>query len=108
MLFDLATAALRLLPPETAHHLALRAASLGAVPYLDPERPRLAQSLWGRRFPNPLGLAAGLDKDAAAPAGFLKAGFGFVEVGTVTPNPQAGNPQPRLFRLGEDAALINR
>jgi len=81
---------------------------LGLGPTLAADRPRLAQSLWGRRFPNPLGLAAGLDKDAAAPAAFLKAGFGFVEVGTVTPRPQSGNPRPRLFRLAEDAALINR
>jgi dihydroorotate dehydrogenase len=108
MAFDLATAALRLLPPETAHHLALRAMALGLGPRRSPERPRLAQTLWGRRFPNPLGLAAGLDKDAEAPAAFLAAGFGFVEVGTLTPEPQIGNPQPRLFRLTEDAALINR
>jgi dihydroorotate dehydrogenase len=108
MSFDLATAALRLLPPETAHHIALRAMALGLGPRRAAERPRLAQTLWGRRFPNPLGLAAGLDKDAVAPAGFLAAGFGFVEVGTLTPNAQVGNPQPRLFRLTEDAALINR
>jgi len=107
-MFDLATAALRLLPPETAHHLALRAMALGLGPRRSPERPRLAQTLWGRRFPNPLGLAAGLDKDAVAPAGFLAAGFGFVEVGTLTPKAQIGNPPPRLFRLTEDAALINR
>ncbi|MSP50730.1 MAG: quinone-dependent dihydroorotate dehydrogenase [Alphaproteobacteria bacterium] len=108
MPFDLATAALRLLAPETAHHLALRAMALGLGPRRPAERPRLAQTLWGRRFPNPLGLAAGLDKDAEAPAAFLAAGFGFVEVGTLTPKPQAGNPRPRLFRLTEDAALINR
>jgi len=108
MPFDLATAVLRLLPPETAHHLALRAVALGLGPRRSAERPRLAQTLWGRRFPNPLGLAAGLDKDAVAPAGFLAAGFGFVEVGTLTPKAQTGNPQPRLFRLTEDAALINR
>jgi dihydroorotate dehydrogenase len=108
MPFDLATAALRLLPPETAHHLALRAMALGLGPRRSPERPRLSQTLWGRRFPNPLGLAAGLDKDAEAPEAFLAAGFGFVEVGTLTPKAQVGNPQPRLFRLTEDAALINR
>ena len=108
MLHDIATAALRLLPAETAHHAALRAMALGWGPRRSAERPRLAQTLWGRRFPNPLGLAAGLDKDAEAPEGFLAAGFGFVEVGTLTPKPQAGNPLPRLFRLTEDAALINR
>ncbi|MBM3534494.1 MAG: quinone-dependent dihydroorotate dehydrogenase [Alphaproteobacteria bacterium] len=108
MPFDFATAVLRRLPPETAHHLALRAMALGLGPRRSSERPRLAQTLWGRRFPNPLGLAAGLDKDAEAPAGFLAAGFGFVEVGTLTPQPQIGNPKPRLFRLTEDAALINR
>jgi dihydroorotate dehydrogenase len=62
----------------------------------------------GLRFPSPIGLAAGLDKDALAPDAFLALGFGFVEVGTVTPLPQAGNPKPRLFRLAEDAAIINR
>ncbi len=108
MPFDLATSALRLLPAETAHRLALRAMALGIGPRRSAERPSLALTLWGRRFPNPLGLAAGLDKDAEAFAGFLKAGFGFVEVGTITPKPQAGNPLPRLFRLTEDAALIHR
>jgi len=108
MLFDLATALLRRLPAETAHGLALCAVARGFGPRVSAERPHLSQTLWGRRFPNPLGLAAGLDKDAEAPAGFLKAGFGFVEIGTVTPLPQAGNPRPRLFRLVEDAALINR
>ncbi len=108
MLHDLATAALRLLPAETAHHAALRAMALGWGPKLSAERPRLARTLWGRRFPNPLGLAAGLDKDAEAHAAFLAAGFGFVEVGTLTPKPQVGNPLPRLFRLPEDRGLINR
>jgi dihydroorotate dehydrogenase len=108
MLFDVATALLRTLPPETAHDLALRTMAAGFGPRLNPERPRLAQTLWGRRFPNPVGLAAGLDKDAVAYRGFLAAGFGFVEIGTVTPQPQPGNPRPRLFRLSEDAALINR
>ena len=108
MTFDLATSALRLLDPETAHRLAIRAMAAGIGPRRTAERPRLAQTLWGRRFPNPLGLAAGLDKNAEAYAGFLRAGFGFVEVGTITPKAQAGNPRPRLFRLAEDAAVINR
>ncbi len=108
MLHDLATSLLRRLPAETAHHAALRAMALGWGPKRSAERPRLAQTLWGRRFPNPLGLAAGLDKDAEAHEGFLAAGFGFVEVGTLTPKPQIGNPLPRLFRLAEDRGVINR
>ncbi len=65
-------------------------------------------SLWGRRFANPLGLAAGFDKDAEAVDGLLGLGFGFVEVGSVTPQPQPGNPTPRVFRLPEQRAVINR
>ncbi len=108
MLHDLATALLRRLPAETAHHAALRAIALGWGPKRSADRPRLTQTIWGRRFPNPLGLAAGLDKDAEAHEGFLAAGFGFVEVGTLTPKPQIGNPLPRLFRLPEDRGVINR
>jgi dihydroorotate dehydrogenase len=70
--------------------------------------PRLAQELFGLRFPNPLGLAPGFDKNAEVPDAMLRLGFGFVEVGTLTPLPQAGNPRPRLFRLTEDRAVINR
>ncbi len=98
----------RLLPPEMAHSLALRALSLlgpGTQP-ADPER--LHATIWGRELANPIGLAAGLDKDAVAIAGFARLGFGAVEVGSVTPRPQAGNPRPRLFRLVEDRAVINR
>jgi dihydroorotate dehydrogenase len=108
-LSDRATRLLRLLEPERAHKAALRLAR--AAPFRAPavaSDPRLALSLMGLAFPNPLGLAAGLDKNAVAPDAFLGLGFGFVEVGTVTPLPQAGNPSPRLFRLPEDAALINR
>jgi len=97
------------LPPETAHELTLRALEwglAGAAAAMDP--PSLAQTLWGRDFPNPVGLAAGLDKDARVPDALLRLGFGFVEIGTVTPRPQPGNPKPRLFRLVEDEALINR
>lgn len=98
---------LRLLPPETAHHAALFIA--GAIPPLPHRpRPRLALSLAGLRLPHPVGLAAGFDKNAVAFSGLLNFGFAFVEVGTVTLRPQAGNPQPRLFRLLEDRALINR
>ena len=64
--------------------------------------------MWGRQFSNPVGLAAGFDKHAEAMDGMLKMGFGFVEVGSVTPEPQEGNPQPRVFRLQEDKAIINR
>ena len=68
----------------------------------------LQSSVFGLRFPNPIGLAAGFDKDAEVPDAMLKFGFGFVECGTLTPRPQAGNPKPRLFRLREDRAVINR
>ncbi len=97
------------LPPETAHRLALHGLQLGLLPRLDRARwPRLRTRLAGLDLPNPLGLAAGFDKDAAAFAGLAKLGFGFVEVGTITPRPQLGNPRPRLFRLPAQQALINR
>src|SRR6516164_8810265 len=70
--------------------------------------PRLAVDALGLKFPNPLGLAAGFDKNAEVPGAMLRLGFGFVEVGTLTPRPQDGNARPRLFRLPEDAAVINR
>jgi dihydroorotate dehydrogenase len=106
--------ALRRLPPETAHELTLRALELGASRFLgraaarEPDPPTLALRLWGLDFPNPVGLAAGYDKDARVPDAMLQLGFGFVEVGTVTPRPQPGNPKPRVFRLEEDQAIINR
>lgn len=99
--------ALQLLPPESAHRLALRALPWWPMPKPAPS-PRLACTLLGRDLPNPIGLAAGFDKDAEAFAPLLGLGFGFVEIGTVTPKPQPGNPRPRLFRLVEDGALINR
>lgn len=100
---------LRLLEPERAHALAVWAAERGLAPrQRRPDPPLLACELWGRRFANPVGLAAGFDKDARAPDALLRAGFGFVEVGTLTPRPQAGNPRPRMFRLPEDGAVINR
>ena len=106
-LYTLARPFLFTLEPERAHHLAF--AALKAMP-ARPARhdPRLAVEVAGLTFPSPIGLAAGLDKDALAPDAFLALGFGFVEVGTLTPLPQAGNPQPRLFRLAEDEAIINR
>jgi len=100
---------LRCLPPETAHGLTLRALALGLVraPAAAPD-PLLRTTLWGREFANPIGLAAGFDKNAAVPDAMLALGFGFVEIGSVTPLPQRGNPRPRLFRIPEDGAVINR
>ena len=105
---DLSARALRLLPPETAHGLAIRALGLRLPRVHLPHDPRLEVDLFGRRLPHPLGLAAGFDKDARAVPGLFRLGFSLVEVGTVTPRPQPGNPRPRLFRLDEDRALINR
>jgi dihydroorotate dehydrogenase len=94
--------------PERAHTLALRA--LAAMPRRAqaPATGPLATHVAGIAFPNPVGMGAGFDKDAVAADGLLGLGFGFVEVGTLTPRPQAGNPKPRLFRLAEDRAVINR
>jgi dihydroorotate dehydrogenase len=110
MMFHLATRALRLLPPESAHNATLTLAGWAApfLPSAVADDPRLAAHVLGLRFPNPVGLAAGFDKNAQVPHAMAKFGFGFVECGTVTPRPQAGNPQPRLFRLTEDRAVINR
>jgi dihydroorotate dehydrogenase len=108
-LADTAARAFRLLEPERAHALALRGAALGrwrAPPAATDER--LTVEALGLSFPNPVGLAAGLDKNGLAPDAMLGLGFGFAEIGTVTPLPQAGNPQPRLFRLPADQAIINR
>jgi dihydroorotate dehydrogenase len=104
------------LDAERAHHLTMQGAALaGHIPGLTGliaaqtrPHPVLSQTLWGRAYTSPLGLAAGLDKNAEAVPVFSSIGFGFVEVGTVTPRSQPGNPQPRLFRLPDDAALINR
>ncbi|MCX7644625.1 MAG: quinone-dependent dihydroorotate dehydrogenase [Rhodobacteraceae bacterium] len=102
-------AALRRLDPETAHGLALRALRAGLVRLPGPvSSPRLRTALAGLDLPNPVGLAAGFDKNAEALAPLMRAGFGFLEVGAATPLPQPGNPRPRLFRLAEDAAAINR
>jgi dihydroorotate dehydrogenase len=102
-------ALLRRLDPETAHGLALAALRRGLAPAPGPvTTPRLATTLAGLALPNPVGVAAGFDKNAVALDATLAAGFGFVEVGAVTPRPQPGNPRPRLFRLAEDHAAINR
>ncbi|HXP75151.1 MAG TPA: quinone-dependent dihydroorotate dehydrogenase [Stellaceae bacterium] len=108
-LFDLALPLLRLLPPEAAHRASIVALRAGIAPgNAGPDPPSLGITLWGRRFPNPIGLAAGFDKNAEVPDAMLRFGFGFVETGTVTPRPQPGNPKPRMFRLTEDCAFINR
>ena len=109
-LADMGGAALRLLPPEAAHRatLSLLGASSPWLPKADADDPRLAVEAIGLHFSNPIGLAAGFDKDAIAPDAMAKFGFGFVECGTVTPKPQIGNPRPRLFRLKVDRAVVNR
>ena len=107
--YRLAAPILRTLDPERAHRLTVFALKLGFGPGTRaPDPENLAVSLFGLQFPNPIGLAAGFDKNAEVPAAILKMGFGFTEVGTVTPLPQPGNPKPRLFRLTEDQAVINR
>jgi len=109
-MMDLATAAIRLLPPETAHRVTVEFAARVApfLPGPAKDDQRLGVDVLGLRFPNPIGLAAGFDKNARAVRAMHKFGFGFVECGTVTPKPQPGNPSPRLFRLTEDGAVINR
>jgi dihydroorotate dehydrogenase len=109
-LFDLGAGLLRQLPAETAHRATLKlAAAVGPlIPSPAPDDARLAVSAFGLNFPNPVGLAAGFDKNADVPDAMAGFGFGFVECGTVTPRPQAGNPRPRLFRLSQDGAVINR
>ncbi len=100
---------MRGLDAETAHGLALRALAAGvAGAERRAEDPVLATTAFGLPFRNPIGLAAGFDKDAVAVLPLMRLGFGFVEAGTVTPRPQPGNPRPRLFRLAEDRAVINR
>lgn len=109
MLEGLGLALLHRVDPERAHGLSLRALSAGLVPLPGViTSPRLATTLAGLALPNPVGLAAGYDKNATAVGPLCRAGFGFVEVGAATPRPQPGNPQPRLFRLTEDRAAINR
>ena len=107
-LHGLATRALRTLDPEDAHALAILGLKLGLGPAGGSDDPILATTLAGLPLPNAVGLAPGFDKDAEVFGPMLRAGFGFVECGTVTPKPQAGNPRPRLFRLSEDRAVVNR
>jgi dihydroorotate dehydrogenase len=110
MLMDFGARALRLLPAETAHRSTVRLIGVAGplLPAAAGDDPRLAVQALGLTFRNPLGLAAGFDKNAEVPDTMLRLGFGFVECGTVTPRPQSGNPRPRLFRLPHDRAVINR
>ncbi|KAI6244271.1 Quinone-dependent dihydroorotate dehydrogenase [Aphelenchoides fujianensis] len=108
-LHDVAARALHVFDPEDAHGWAIRGLKLGLGPRdAGPDDPILAVQIAGLALPNCVGLAAGFDKNAEVPDAMLAAGFGFVEAGTVTPLAQAGNPRPRLFRLTEDRAVINR
>jgi len=108
LLESLARPVLRMLDPEDAHRLAIQA--LKFPPFTKPvaDDPRLAVRAFGLNFSNPVGMAAGFDKHAEVPDALLKLGFGFVEVGTITPLPQSGNPRPRVFRLNRDEGVINR
>ncbi len=107
-LYDLGSALMRLLPPETAHRATIRALRLMSARQPPADDPILAVDAFGHSFANPVGLAAGFDKDAETPRQMLGFGFGFVEVGSITPRPQPGNPRPRVFRLERDRAVINR
>lgn len=108
-LADLARPFLLALDPEVAHEVTLRALELGAYPRCANARDRaLEVGAFGLTFPNPIGIAAGFDKDARVPDAILGLGCGFAEIGTTTPRPQSGNPQPRVFRLVPDRAVINR
>jgi dihydroorotate dehydrogenase len=108
-LWSAAQAGLLFLDPETAHAASLRALEAGVYPrQARPDDPRLAQTLFGLDFPNPIGVAAGYDKDARVYNALFSIGFGFAEAGTITPKPQPGNPRPRAFRLMRERALINR
>ena len=108
MLYELARPLLHKIDPETVHRLTLK--GLKALPFCKSARDdaTLSVRLWDRTFPNPVGLAAGFDKNAEVITPMLNFGFGFVEVGTVTPKPQEGNPRPRVFRSVTDQAVINR
>jgi dihydroorotate dehydrogenase len=99
---------LRALDPEDAHALAIKALKIMPLGKAPGDPPALAVRAFGLDFPNPVGVAAGFDKNAEVPDALLRLGFGFVEVGTVTPRPQPGNPRPRLFRLEADQGVINR
>jgi len=107
-LFPIARPFLHALDPETAHQVTIRSLALMPPLPVTKDDPRLAIDLFGRRFPNPVGLAAGFDKQCEVPDQLLSLGFGFVELGGVVPKSQPGNPRPRVFRLPRDEAIINR
>ena len=108
-LFGLGQSLLLAFDPERAHDLAIKTLELGLYPRNDgPDDKRLAQTLFGLDFLNPIGMAAGFDKNARVPHQLIDMGFGFAEVGTLTPQPQAGNPAPRVFRSQADRAIVNR
>lgn len=116
-MYPLVRSLLFLLPPEKAHHFTVSLfSSVASIPIIGSiirslysfKSSKLEKDLFGLKFPNPVGLAAGFDKDGKYIRPMSKLGFGFIEIGTVTPRPQAGNPQPRMFRLAKDQALINR
>ncbi len=107
-LSSLALPFLRLMDPEQAHQATLLALKSGLGPCGRPDPAALGIDLLGMHFSNPLGIAAGFDKNGEVPDAMLKLGFGFAEVGTTTPRPQSGNPKPRIFRLQQDRAVINR
>jgi dihydroorotate dehydrogenase len=107
-LFPFAKPFLHALDAETAHQLTIRALAMAPTASASQDDPALAIQLFGRTFPNPIGLAAGFDKQCEIPDQLLALGFGFVELGGVVPKPQPGNPRPRVFRLARDEAIINR
>lgn len=107
-LFPLFQPLIRAIDPETAHDWAVAALERLPLPAPQPDDPRLASTLAGLRASNPVGIAAGFDKHARVPDALMRLGFGFVEVGGVTPRAQPGNPKPRVFRLPDDGAIINR
>ena len=99
---------LRWIDAEDAHRLAIHGLKFLPPIKLRADDAKLAVRAFGLNFPNPVGMAAGFDKNAEVPDALLRLGFGFVEIGTVTPKPQSGNPRPRLFRLERDEAVVNR
>jgi dihydroorotate dehydrogenase len=107
-LYPLLQPFVRRVDPETAHDMAIKALEKMPFPACGPDDPRLAAGVFGLEFANPVGIAAGFDKNARVPDALMRLGFGFVEVGGVTRLPQPGNPKPRVFRLADDEAIINR
>ncbi|MGI9408141.1 MAG: quinone-dependent dihydroorotate dehydrogenase [Hyphomicrobiaceae bacterium] len=108
-LYDLARPLVMALDPERAHETSLRLLEIGVHGRQSgPDDAILGQTIWGQNFPNPIGIAAGYDKDARVPDALLAMGMGFAEIGTVTPRAQAGNPKPRVFRLPDHGGVINR